>query len=171
MRNVLILWGSRCAWVTFASFFCANAALAQLAAEDPDWKESDTPAPPAFDLKRLVSFEGTVQSNLKWGFGPDTMKITSDGIVRYVVVAQSPGGATNAMYEAVRCATAEWKTYARFHKDSGWSQTNDPQWLPLRNQPSLHALRLAQQGLCNGRAPAQTVRDVVQSVKNQSPSK
>jgi hypothetical protein len=171
MQRVLTLWDCRFAWMVLAGLFCASAALAQLAAEDPDWKESDAPAPPAFDLKRLVPFDGTIQSSMKWGFDPDTMKITGDGIVRYVVVAQSPGGATNAMYEAVRCATAEWKTYARFHKDSGWSKANDPQWLPLRNQPSPHALRLAQQGLCNGRAPAQTVRDVVQSVKNQSPSR
>jgi CNP1-like family len=171
MRHVLTLVGWRGALVALASVFCAGAALAQLAAEDPDWKESDTPTPPSFDMQRLVPFDVSVRSTLKWGFDPDTMKITGDGIVRYVVVAQSPGGATNAMYEAVRCATAEWKTYARFHKDSGWSQASDPQWLSLRNQPSQHALRLAEQGLCNGRAPAQTVRDVVQSVKNQSPSK
>jgi CNP1-like family len=171
MRNVLTLGGKRFVWVVLASVFCASAALAQLAAEDPDWKESDTPAPPTFDIKRLVPFEVSIQSTLKWGFDPDTMKITGDGLVRYVVVAQSPAGATNAMYEAVRCATAEWKTYARYNKDSGWSSANDPQWLPLRNQPSQHALKLAQQGLCNGRAPAQTVRDVVRSVKDQSPAK
>lgn len=157
--------------MAFVSFFGAGAALAQLAAEDPDWKESDTPAPPTFDIQRLVPFEVSIQSALKWGFDPNTVKITGDGIVRYVVVAQSPAGATNAMYEAVRCTTAEWKTYARFNKDSGWSQASDPQWLPLRNQPSQHALKLAQQGLCNGRAPAQTVRDVVRSVKDQNPAK
>lgn len=171
MRRVLTRWGRRSAWVALASLFCTSAALAQWAAEDPDWKESDTPAPPTFDLKRLVPFDVSVQSALKWGFDPDTMKITGDGIVRYVVVAQSPGGATNAMYEAVRCATGEWKTYARFNNDSGWRQASDPQWLPLRNQPSPHALRLAEQGLCNGRAPAQTVRDVVQSVRQKSPTK
>ncbi len=171
MRHDLIRWGCRLAWAALGGFLCAGAALAQVAADDPDWKESDTPPPPAFDFKRLVPFDGSVQSSLKWGFDPDTMKITGDGIVRYVVVAQSPGGATNAMYEAVRCATAQWKTYARFHKDSGWNQVSDPQWVPLRNQPSLHALRLAQQGMCKGGAPAQTVRDVVQSVKNQSPSR
>jgi CNP1-like family len=171
MRNVGTTWCWRCAFYVVASFLGFGAAQAQFAADDPDWKESDTPAPPAFDIKRLVPFDVSIQSTLKWGFDPDTMKITGDGIVRYVVVAQSRAGATNAMYEAVRCATSEWKTYARFNKDSGWSSASDPQWLPLRNQPSQHALKLAQQGLCNGRAPAQTVRDVVRSVKDQSPEK
>ncbi len=171
MQNRVINWGRRCAWALLANLWCAGASLAQLAAENPDWKESEAPAPPAFEIKRLVPFDVSVQGALKWGFDPDTLKITGDGIVRYVVVAQSPSGVTNAMYEAVRCATNEWKTYARFHKDSGWSKVNDPQWLPLRNQPSPHALRLAEQGLCNGRAPAQTVRDVVRRAKDQSPSK
>jgi hypothetical protein len=171
MPDGLTTWARRGLFCALVGVLSCGTAVAQLPADDPDWKESDTPAPPTFDSKRLVPFDVSVQSALKWGFDPDTMKITGDGIVRYVVVAQSPSGATNAMYEAVRCATNEWKTYARFNKDSGWSSANDPPWLPLRNQPSLHALRLAQQGLCNGRAPAQTVRDVVQSVKHQNPSK
>jgi hypothetical protein len=148
---------------------CSSMAHAQLAADDPDWKESEAPTPPSFDIKRLVPFEVSTASSMKWGFDPDTMKITPDGIVRYVVVAQSPSGVVNAMYEAVRCTTAEWKTYARFNKDSGWSVAADPQWRPLRGyQPSNHALRLAQQGMCTGGAPAQSVRQVVRSVQ-QSP--
>jgi CNP1-like family len=171
MRDGWTTWGWRCVFCALTGLLGCAAALAQLPADDPDWKESDTPTPPTFDIKRLVPFDVSVQSALKWGFDPDSMTITGDGIVRYVVVAQSPGGATNAMYEAVRCATSEWKTYARFNKETGWSKASDPQWLPLRNQPSPHALKLAQQGLCNGRAPAQTVRDVVRSVTQQSPSR
>lgn len=171
MRDTLTSWGWRCVFGALASFFCVGTALAQLAADDPDWKESDAPTPPAFDLQRLVPFDVSVQSTLKWGFDASSMKITGDGIVRYVVVAQSPSGATNVMYEGVRCATNEWKTYARFNKGTGWSSADDPQWRPLRGQLSLHALMLAQQGLCNGRAPAQTVRDVVRSVTQQNPSR
>jgi CNP1-like family len=145
---------------------CNGMAVAQLAADDPDWKESDAPSPPTFDLKRLVPFEVSNSSPMKWGFDPDTMKITPDGIVRYVVVAQSPSGVVNAMYEAVRCTTSEWKTYARFNQDSGWNLAADPQWRPLRGyQPSNHAMRLAQQGMCTGGAPAQSVRQVVRSVQ------
>jgi hypothetical protein len=169
MRDVFATWAVRCASCVVIAFLGTTAALAQLAADDPDWKESDTPPPPSFDTARLVPFDVSVQSNMKWGFDPETVAISGDGIVRYVVVARSPSGVTNAMFEAVRCATGEWKTYARFNKDSGWSSAKDPQWLPLSGQPSLHALKLAQQGLCTGRAPAQTVRDMVQRIKNQNP--
>ena len=144
-------------------------ALAQFAANDPDWKESDTPPPPSFDVNRLVPFEVSPNTALKWGFDPAVMKITGDGIVRYVVVAQSPSGVVNAMYEAIRCATGEWKSYARYNKDSGWTATTDSQWTSMyAYQPSKHALRLAQQGVCTGSAPAISVADVIRSVKKGS---
>ena len=143
-----------------------TCALAQFAASDPDWKESDAPPPPSFDVNRLVPFEVSPNTTLKWGFDPAAMKITGDGIVRYVVVAQSPSGVVNALYEAVRCTTGEWKSYARYNKDSGWTAIADPQWKSMYEyQPSKHALRLAQQGMCTGSAPATTVADVVRSVK------
>lgn len=151
-----------CAGLAFSS-----AVLGQLAASDPDWKEQDSPPPPSFEINRLVPFDVSVNSAMKWGFDPETMKIGKDGVVRYVVVAQSPSGVVNAMYEAVRCTTAEWKSYARFNKGSGWTVAADPQWTPLSvNQVSLHALRLAKQGMCTGAAPASSVREVIRSVKN-----
>ncbi len=154
-------------WALLFSLWLGFSTLAwsQSLIDNPDWKESDAPPPPSFELKRLVPFDGSVNSTLKWGFDPETMKITNDGIVRYVVVAQSPSGVVNAMYEAVRCATGEWKSYARYHNDSGWSLSTDPQWRPLSGQISSHALRLANQGLCTGRTPANSVRDVVRSVR------
>jgi CNP1-like family len=160
----------RCTLQVLGLALYSGLACAQLAADDPDWKESAVPAPPSFDMQRLVPFDVSINSPLKWGFDPETMTITGDGIVRYVVVAQSPSGVLSAMYEAVRCATGEWKTYARFHKDSGWTVAADPQWLSLRGQPSRHALRLAQQGLCIAGSSAQTVRDIVRNVKQQSPT-
>ncbi len=163
-------------WLLTCTILCTGLAMgasawAQSAADDPDWKESDAPPPPSFDVKLLVPFDVSVNSVLKWGFDPATMNITQDGIVRYVVVAQSPSGVLNAMYEGVRCTTIEWKTYARFHKDSGWTAATDVEWKPLFGQPSKHALRLAQQGMCTGNAPALTVNEVVRSVKNGGLSK
>lgn len=139
---------------------------AQLAPADPDWKENAAPPPPAFDLARLVPFDVSVNSAMKWGFDPQTMVIGSDSIVRYVVVAQSPSGVMNAMYEAIRCASGESKTYARYNKDSGWNMVEQPRWQTLTgNARGSHSAQLARQGVCTGAAPAQNVRDVVQSVR------
>lgn len=158
------------AWLGWAlvAALCSPHAMAQLAASDPDWKELDAPPPPTFDLKRLVPFDVSVHSALRWGFDPHSMSIAADGIVRYVVVAQSPSGVVNAMHEAMRCATGEWKTYARHHQDSGWSSVADPQWRVIRGQPTHHAMRLAQQGMCTGAAPAASVAEVVRNVRQQN---
>jgi CNP1-like family len=150
------------AWMA-ATF--STLAMAQVVATDPDWKEDSAPPAPAFEIKRLVPFEVSANSPLQWGFDPQTMTIGKDDIVRYVVVAQSPSGVVNAMYEAIRCGTGEWKTYARFNQDSGWTNVSDPKWLALSGGPSPHAARLARQGVCTGNAAASSVREIVQSVR------
>ena len=145
---------------------CCSLAFAQLPSNDPDWKESATPPAPAFELKRLVPFEVSAVTALRWGFDPNTVTISSDSLVRYVVVAQSSSGGLNAMYEAVHCSTGEWKTYARYNKDSGWTPVSDPQWKSMYEyQPSKHALVLAKQGLCQGAAPVTSVGELVRSVR------
>jgi hypothetical protein len=144
---------------------CSTMAMAQLAGTDPDWKEDNAAPAPAFEIKRLVPFEVSANSPLQWGFDPQTMTIGKDDIVRYVVVAQSPSGVVNAMYEAIRCGTGEWKTYARYNKDSGWTNVSDPKWQPLQGGPSPHAARLARQGVCTGNAAASSVREILQSMR------
>jgi hypothetical protein len=140
-------------------------ALAQRAADDPDWKENDAPPAPEFDSKRLVRFDVVVGGALDFGVDPATITIGKDGVVRYVVVASSANGNLNAMYEAIRCATGEFKTYARRTGDSQWSAVQQPTWRSMQeNMPSRHAFRLAKQGVCTGRAPASTVAEIVRGL-------
>jgi hypothetical protein len=142
----------------------ACSAMAQLVDLDPDWQESELPAPPAFSSDRLVPVDMPRHITLMVGVDPLTIRITADGLVRYVVVAKSSGGTINASYEAIRCMTGEVKTYARYSVTGKWVPVANPQWKPLgQNQPSQHAIALAQQGLCNGRSvgarsPAEIVR-------------
>lgn len=144
----------------------APSTQAQLAAADPDWKESEAPAPPKFNTSGLIGFDVNVNSSMRWAVDPASLAITPEGIVRYVAVAQSPSGVMNAMYEGIRCATGEYKTYARFNRDSGWSAVGTPSWKSMAEiQPSRHALALAKQGLCTGSAPAASTGDIVRSLK------
>ncbi len=144
-----------------------GTAWAQLIADNPDWKESEAPAPPAFDVSRLISFDVSPNSSLVYGVDPSTVRISSsDGIVRYVMVASSASGARNVMYEGIRCATGEFKTYARYSSDGHWNPVAQPQWRSMfDNMPSKHALRLAQAGVCDGRTPALTVDAMVLRLK------
>lgn len=155
---------------TAALLACAigGAALAQINPDAPDWTESEVPAPPAVDMGKLVQFDGAISSSLTYGLDPATLRFTpSDGLARYVLVATSSTGASNVMYEAIRCATAEFKTYARYVvSEKRWYPVPNPQWQAMQGRlPSKHALYLARAGVCDGAAPTGNVNEVVRRLK------
>lgn len=138
-----------------ASMLVAGSAFAQLRDIDPDWKETEVPPPPSFRVDHTIALDMPAHVTVKVGVDPDTLRVTDDGIVRYVVVARSPGGSVNASYEGIRCLTGEVKVYARSSSSGTWRPVANADWKPLNgNQPSAHALVLARQGACDGRAPS-----------------
>ena len=154
-------------WLTLTLAVCALGAQAQNPVDDPDWKETEVPTPPVFSTSRLLAIEMPPYVTLTFGVDPATIAITPDGIVRYVVVTSNTAGSTNAMYEGVRCSTAEVKTYARASSGGVWSQVKEPQWRNLYdNLPSKHALALARQGVCSGAAASNSVADIIKNLKH-----
>jgi len=145
----------------------SSAVWAQFTVEDAEWKESEVPPPPAFDVGKLVTFEVSPNSSLVYGVDPASISISkSDGVVRYVMVATSASGARNVMYEGLRCSTGEFKTYARYSPEGRWSMASDPEWRPLFGMPSKHALRFAQAGACDNASVPLTVNALVRRLKN-----
>jgi len=155
--------------LTLALLLAASAAHAQLADVDPDWKESEAPAPPALRTTGLIPLE-IPGSQLRFGVDPASVSLGSDGVVRYVVVAASSSGAVNGIYEGIRCGTGEYKVYAR-NSGSGWSLSGSD-WRLLHDQPrSRHSLLVARTGACVGRGPngsaAQIVRDLGSAIDHR----
>ncbi len=147
----------------------ASGAFAALVEIDPDWKEVDVPAPPAFNKDKLIPLEMPSYVSLKFGVDPSTITVASDRVVRYVMVTTNSSGSVNAMYEGIRCTSREFKTYARLGSSAQWNSVKNPQWRALDgNNTSPHALALAIQGACDGRAaPASSAADVVRGLTNR----
>jgi len=145
-----------------------TSVWSQFAVDEPEWKESDVPPPPAFDVGKLVEVEVSPNSSLVYGVDPASISITqSDGVVRYVMVATSASGARNVMYEGIRCSTGEFKTYGRYSADGKWTLVSNPEWRSMfGNMPSKHSLRLARAGACDNAAPATSVKEMVNRLKN-----
>lgn len=144
-------------------------ALGASAEEDPrDWKESEAPPAPTFNKDLLLPIDMPRYVTLQFGVDPATLVITPEGIVRYVVVASNESGSISAMYEGIRCATGEVKTYARFASSGKWAAIKDPQWRGLNdNLPSRHALALANQGICESPTiAAHSVAAIVKALAN-----
>ena len=143
----------------------ASACQAQLFA-DAAWKEGPVPPPPAFDTTRLIAIDAPRGSTLRFGVDPATLSVGADGVVRYVVVASSDSGALNALHEGIRCASGEFRVYARFHRDGGWTASTDAGWQSLfANMPSRHPLALARAGLCMNSAPNGPVERIVRDLR------
>jgi hypothetical protein len=142
----------------------SSLAHAQLFSDD-DWKESEVPPPPAFSQDHLIQIDMPRYMSLKFGVDPATIKITGDGVVRYVVVAANrEEGGFNAFYEGLRCATDEYKSYARFI-NGAWESTRDPEWKHFSERTSRYTLALAAQGLCRGHAPQASVSETIRALK------
>ncbi len=139
----------------------------KITAQADEWKEAEVPPPPAFNESRLIQIEMPRYSSLKFGVDPATLSVTGDGVVRYVVVANSKtgGGGTNAFYEGIRCASEEVKQYARYG-DGTWQLAKAPEWKRIDDRNSRYAKELALQGVCRGHAPRASVREIVQQMKN-----
>ena len=142
----------------------AANAPAQVAPLDPDWKELDAPPPPALRTQGLIPLE-LRGSTLNFGVDPASVTLGSDGVVRYVVVAASPGGAVNAMYEGLRCTTGDVKVYARHSPDSGWVPVRGADWLPLHDRAQArHSLLIARTGACVGRGANRSAQQIVRDL-------
>lgn len=154
--------------ITSCFFALPCAGLAQGFIDDPDWKEFEVPPPPPFNKDKLIAIDMPAYVSLKFGVDPATLVITRDGVVRYVMVAINETGSVNAMYEGIRCASGEFKTYARYSSSGQWSLVKDPQWRALNdNNTPKHALALARSGACSARSTAaDSAADVIELLKS-----
>lgn len=149
----------------------AQAQYADL--DRADWAEDDVPPPPAHSLKRLIPIELPRTSSIRMGVDPDTLQVNvQTGIVRYVVVAQGTS-AVNASYEGIRCATGEYRVYARQVQGGDWVPSSNPHWKPMRGQSGVqvhHPFQLARDGLCIGTAVRQDVGEMVRELMSGNSS-
>ncbi len=144
----------------------SSLAQALIVDMDPDWQETEVPAPPAFSRDKLLPLEMPPYVSLQFGIDPASLAVTPDGIVRYVVVARSTSGAVTAFYEGIRCATAEFKTYARANNEGVWTRPNSVEWRALSaNVPSKHPIIFARQAACDGATAASSVADIIRALK------
>jgi hypothetical protein len=153
-------------FVTLVLMGASAMAHALIVDVDPDWQESDVPAPPTFNRDTLLPLEMPPYVSLQFGIDPASLVITKDGIVRYVVVARSASGSVTAFYEGIRCATAEVKTYARSNSAGEWIKPGSVEWRALNaNHPSKHAGVFARQAACDGATAANSAADIVRALK------
>lgn len=138
-------------------------------ADRHDWKEGQVPPPPAWQTSGLIEIDMPAGASVRMGLDGHTLAPDQGtGIVRYVVVAQGLSSVT-ASYEGLRCATGEFRIYARQVQGNAWTPASDDAWRPIKGQSSVmvqHPGWLARNGLCDGPAMRTTAAEMLQALKN-----
>lgn len=125
--------------------------------EDEPVQEMKDVEPPAFPKQEnLLEFYVSAATSNKYFIDGSTLAPGTDGIVRYVLVIQTSGGATNVSFEGINCRERSWKHYATGRNDSTWvkSRATRTEWRPIENKPvNRHHAELNRNFFCPGGLP------------------
>ncbi len=132
--------------------------------EEPEaQKELTEVEPPAFPKPEnlLEFYVGPVTAN-NYFIDASTLSVGSDGIVRYVLVVRTAGGATNVSFEGINCKELAWKLYATGRSDGTWvkAHANHFEWRPIENKPvNRHHAALSRDYFCPVRNPIKSAEE------------
>lgn len=128
-------------YLCLAGMLVADVAVADLRMrewEDPDvpkWAEGEAPLPAFPQEANLREFYVSEMTSHKFFIDASTLSPGKDGVVRYVLVVRTRGGATNISFEGIRCETRELKIYASGRQDGTWAEVRKSEWRPIENKP------------------------------------
>ena len=123
--------------------------------EEKPWVEEKTAIPEYPKPENLIEFQAGPTEHNRFFIDGSTINIGADGVVRYVLVLKTQGGATNVSLEAMRCDTRELKLVAVGRSDGTWDSVQSPQWRTIENKlVNDHHAILSRDFLCPaGHAP------------------
>lgn len=112
-----------------------GAGIEYVEPETVEWKELEVP-PPAFPRpENLREFYVSPTATSTYLIDASTLSPGSDGVVRYVLVVRTAGGAQNISFEGMRCEEGSWKLYATGGSDGQWNKARISEWRPIENKP------------------------------------
>lgn len=134
------------------------------------WQETAIMLPAAPQITDLLPFEVATTVTQAFAIDAKSLIISTDGVIRYTLVAQSQSGAKSISYEGIRCQTFEKKLYSFGHKDGSWSLSRRDQWEPIMGSAvnRVH-VALAQDYFCQNKANAGDAAAILDRMKRKRP--
>jgi hypothetical protein len=110
---------------------------------------------PAFPGKEnLIPFKVGSVSDTKYLIDGNSVSLSSDGVIRFVLVIESSAGVQNISYEGMRCTTAERRYYAFGRSDKTWSKARSALWGKVQGATNNHHAELYNNYFCVAGAPS-----------------
>lgn len=98
----------------------------------------------------------------------NSITVSPDGAVRYILLVETQGGARTVTFEGVHCATWRVRIYATGRDDGTWSMLRNSEWEPIRNN-AYNRMRyaLAAESFCDALAPPRNRDEVLQRLRTK----
>ena len=100
---------------------------------DKKWQEVVVQLPPAPQQENLLPIYVSAATDNEFFIDASTLTVGADGVVRYVLVVQTSGGARNVSFEGLRCETRERRIYASGRPDGSWSKSRNNEWKRIQD--------------------------------------
>lgn len=113
----------------------SDADIEYVPEETAAWKELEVVLPEAPKPENLREFYVSAVATNHYFIDSSSLVVGSDGVVRYVLVVRTAGGAENVSFEGIRCEERTWKLYATGGPDGQWRTARISEWRPIENKP------------------------------------
>lgn len=92
------------------------------------WQEVDVEFPPVPVSGNLLPLYVSAATANKFYIDGVTLSVGVDGVIRYVMVVETPGGGRNVTFEGMRCEARARRIYASGRVDGSWSKARKSEW-------------------------------------------
>jgi len=113
----------------------ADSGIEYVPEEAVEWKELDATLPAVPKPENLREFYVSAVATNHYFIDSNSLTVGNDGVVRYVLVVRTAGGAENVSFEGIRCEEHTWKLYATGSADGQWRTARISEWRPIENKP------------------------------------
>lgn len=94
-------------------------------------KEEELPLPDVAVASNWVEFYVGVETRNRYFLARDSLTVGKDLITRFVSRVLTAGGVENIAAEAIRCSTAERRTFAYLRSGQQWAPSRDKRWVSV----------------------------------------
>jgi hypothetical protein len=130
------------------------------------WKEIEAQLPAYPKTENLVAIDAGGAALHKFFIDAPSISVGEDGVVRYVLVVRTAGGATNVTFEGMRCDMRHLKIYALGHANGNWSRARNPEWRRIEVQEvNRHHNVLYADVFCQRRQPVKSAREALDAIR------
>lgn len=138
-----------------------GASLFGQADDELKWQEQEVSFPQLPKDEAWFAFDARTLSAHHYYVDLASLSVGGDGVVRYVLMLETQGGARNISFEGMRCSTREWRLYATARRDGTWVKSRNEAWERLRDGASgRHRVTLFTDYFCPGGVIARDAGEV-----------